>query len=109
MIILEPPSNYPLQFQHFKFQTVACSSKHGAEQSKIDFTEWNLLAEKQKLEKQLSEARKKKLDKARKPFKGEIKSAPSSLGKRKLSEAPEPAPKKKVKKPKLSSFFKNLY
>ena len=58
--------------------------ENGAKQSKIDFTEWNLLAEKQKLEKQLSEARKKKLDKARKPFKGEIKSAPSSLGKRKL-------------------------
>ena len=84
----------------------------------IDFTEWNLLAEKQNLEKQLSEARKKKLDKARKPFKGEIKSAPSSLGKRKLSEAPEPAPKKQVKKPevpkkkmkqpKVSSFFKKL-
>ena len=82
--------------------------ENGAEQSKIDFTEWNLLAEKQKLEKQLSEARKKKLDKARKPFKCEIKSAPSSLGKRKLSEAPEPAPKKKMKKPKLYSFFKKL-
>ena len=84
----------------------------------IDFTEWNLLAEKQTLEKQLSEARKKKIDKARKPLKGENESAPSSLGKRRLSEASEPAPKKQVKKPeapkkkmkqpKLSSFFKKL-
>ena len=60
-----------------------------------------------------AEARKKNLDKARKPFKGEIKSAPSSLGKRKLSEAPEPAPKKqvlkkKMKQPKLSSFLKKF-
>ena len=69
-------------------------------------------------EAEVGEARKKKLDKARKPFKGENESAPSSLGKRKLSEAPEPAPKKQVKKPevprkkmkqpKLSSFFKKL-
>ena len=69
--------------------------------------------EKQKLEKQLFEARKKKLDKAHKRFKDEIKIEPSSLGKRKLSEAPEPAPKKqvpkkKMKQPKLSSFFKKF-
>ena len=74
---------------------------------------FTLNTEKHKLEKQLSEARKKKLDKARKPFKCEFKSAPSSLGKHKLSEAPEPAPKKqvlkkKMKQPKLSSFLKKF-
>ena len=46
------------------------------------------------MEKQLSEARKKNLDKARKSFKGENESAPSSLGKRKLSDGSESAPKK---------------
>ena len=55
----------------------------------------------QKLEKQLSEVRKKKLDKARKPFKGENESAPSSLGKRKLSGASEPDPKKNAIKPEV--------
>ena len=70
------------------------------------------------MEKKLSEARKKKLNKARKPFKGENESAPSSFGKRKLSDGSEPAPKKQVKKPevpkkkmkqqKLFSFFKKL-
>ena len=84
---------------------------------KIDFTEWNLLAGKQKLEKQLREARKKKLQNARKPFKGENEGTSSSLGKRKLPEPSEAVPKKKakpqipkkkLKQPKLSSFFKSL-
>ena len=69
------------------------------------------------MEKQLREARKKKVQNARKPFKGENESKSSSLGKRKLSEPSEAIPnkkakpqipKKKLKQQKLSSFFKSL-
>ena len=59
----------------------------------------------------------KKLQNARKPFKGENEGTSSSLGKRKLPEPCETVPKnkekpqipkKKLKQPKLSSFFKSL-